>query len=129
MDINKMTNNVRKALEQASQTALMKNHQQIEDLHLLDAFYHQEQGLAKKLFSLLNVDLLAFERDLEREIGKFPSVSGTTQNPYLSRDLNILLTRADEERKTLKDDYTSVEHFLLAMASEKKTNVYRLFNT
>ncbi|MGS0973550.1 MAG: ATP-dependent chaperone ClpB [Candidatus Izemoplasmataceae bacterium] len=126
MDIEKMTNNVRKALEQASQSALLKNHQQIEDLHLLDAFYQQEQGLAKKLFGLLKVDLPVFERELELELGKIPSVSGLNQNPYLSRDLNMLLARADEERKKLRDDYTSVEHFLLAMTSDKKTAVGRL---
>jgi len=127
MNVEKMTNNVRNAIEKANEEALLRNHQQIEDVHLLYAFYEQEEGLTKKLLSLLKVDLASFEQDLMNELGKVPSVSGNTQNPYLSRDANMWLVKADDERKNMKDDYTSVEHFLLAMASDKKTNVGRLF--
>jgi ATP-dependent Clp protease ATP-binding subunit ClpA len=44
MNIEKMTNNVRNAIEKANEEALLRNHQQIEDLQLLYAFYDQEEG-------------------------------------------------------------------------------------
>jgi len=128
MDIEKMTNKVRNALEKASQYALMKNHQQIEDVHFLYALYHQEDSLTKKLFELLGVDKSRFEQALEEELHKLPSVSGSNQNPYLAREMNVLLAKADDERKNLKDDYLSVEHFLLVMCGEKRSISGRLFS-
>ena len=34
---------------------------------------------------------------------------------YLSNDLRTVMTEAEDQQKKLKDDYLSVEHFLLAM--------------
>ena len=53
-----------------------------------------------------------------------PKVSGPGWQPdqiYVTQKLSKLLTQAEEEAKRLKDDYVSVEHFLLAAADSSPT--------
>src|SRR5207249_606218 len=59
-------------------------------------------------------------RKAEQEIDKMPRVSGPSgaEGIYVSGPLNRVLTRAEDEAKTLKDEYVSVEHLLLAMTED-----------
>jgi ATP-dependent Clp protease ATP-binding subunit ClpB len=48
---------------------------------------------------------------------RLPRVSGGAQ-PYLSNDLARILDQAEKEAETLKDEYVSTEHLLLAAAEQ-----------
>ena len=54
----------------------------------------------------------------EGKLERLPRVSGPSGSPeqaHISSRLNRLLTQAEDEAATLKDDYVSIEHLLLAM--------------
>ena len=119
MDIQKFTEKVQEALMTAQSTAVKHHHQQLDVEHLLLALLQQEEGLAKRIFTLLRVNIDAFIHELQVLLKKKPEVLGAgAENVYLSSRLQKVLTNAEKEAKTMQDEYISVEHLLLAMASE-----------
>ena len=44
---------------------------------------------------------------------------GPTDQVYVTGRLNRLFVQAEDEAKRLKDEYVSVEHFLLALTDDK----------
>jgi ATP-dependent Clp protease ATP-binding subunit ClpB len=121
MDINRFTQKAQEALGAAQSKAAQYGHQQVDVEHLLAALLEQEGGLATSIFAKADVDPQNFKRRLEQELERLPRVSGGGGAPdqiYITARLNRLLAQAEEEAKTLKDDYVSVEHLLLAMTED-----------
>ncbi|HVM95066.1 MAG TPA: ATP-dependent chaperone ClpB, partial [Candidatus Acidoferrales bacterium] len=56
------------------------------------------------------------------ELNRLPQVSGPSGAPeqiYVTQRLSKLLTRAEDEAKSLKDEYVSIEHLLLAALEDQ----------
>jgi ATP-dependent Clp protease ATP-binding subunit ClpB len=121
MDINRFTQKAQEAISAAQSRAVQYGHQQVDVEHLLSALLEQERGLATSIFNKAGVDVDAFRRHLEQELGRMPRVSGPSGAPgqiYVTERLNRVLASAEEEAKKLKDEYVSVEHLLLAMLED-----------
>jgi len=121
MDVNKMTQKVREALAAAQAGAVRRQHPYVEAEHVLLALLEQEEGLAPRLFSKMNVPLAEFVPELERVVEELPRVTGGNGGPdnvYISGRLNRLLVQAADVAQRLRDDYTSVEHVVLAMMED-----------
>src|SRR5262249_32009027 len=105
-------------LQQASAIAARRNHQGIDIEHLLVALLDQEGGLASNLLDLAGISPRSVREALERELDRRPQVRGPAAGPagqaYITQRLGQVLTKAEEEMRTLKDEYVSVEHVLLA---------------
>ncbi|MEZ5404956.1 MAG: ATP-dependent chaperone ClpB [Verrucomicrobiia bacterium] len=125
MDFSKFTEKASGALMEAQTVATQLGHQAVDVEHLLKALLQQPEGLAPRLLERVPVSLDLLKSQLDEALAKQPSVkSGSTQpmgGVYVTQRLNQLLASAQEEAKRLKDDYTSVEHLLLAMLSESET--------
>jgi ATP-dependent Clp protease ATP-binding subunit ClpB len=121
MDINKMTQKSQEALQTAQNTAVKYGHVEVDTEHLLLALLDQPDGLIPRLFNRMNVPLDELKRRLEDDLGRKPRVSGPGMQPgkvYVTKAFSQLLVKAEEEMKTLKDEYLSVEHLVLAMIAE-----------
>ena len=59
---------------------------------------------------------------LEQELAKIPSVKGTDRLG-MGMDMVRVLGRAEEYAKSMKDDYVSTEHLLLALATDGSSEV------
>jgi ATP-dependent Clp protease ATP-binding subunit ClpB len=120
MDINRFTQKSQEALSAAHSKAAQFGHQQVDVEHLLASLLEQEGGLASSIFAKADIDPQNFKRRVEQELERLPRVSGASgaDQIYITGRLNRLLTQAEEEAKTLKDDYVSVEHLLLAIADD-----------
>src|SRR6058998_1133176 len=121
VDVNRMTHKVQEALQQAGGIASRRNHQGIDVEHLLLALLEQPDGLAPNLLEAAGVAPRAVEEAVERELARRPQVSGPAAGPsqtFITQRLSQLLTKAEDEMRTLKDEYLSVEHLLLAMTAE-----------
>jgi len=130
MDINKLTEKLREALSSAQSTAVRYNHQQVDVEHLLLALLEQERGLARSILNKANVDVDSLRRSVEQELDRLPKVSAPSGEPgqvYITSRLNKLLTQAEDESKKLGDEYTSVEHALLALTDDRGA-AGRIFN-
>ena len=121
MDMNRMTVKLQEALQTASSHAQRRSHQGIDAEHVLLALLDQEGGTTPALLERAGVALSAVRQAVEQALGKLPQVQGTGAAPgqvHVTARLGQILTRAEDEQKSLKDDFVSVEHVLLAMVHE-----------
>ncbi|MGZ3505300.1 MAG: ATP-dependent chaperone ClpB [Vulcanimicrobiaceae bacterium] len=121
MNVDRMTQRVQEALNEAYQRALREHNTQTTVEHLLATLLTQENGIVPALIERAGIDPRVITRRVDEEIQRLPRFSGAnaeqaqvTIAPQLSR----LLAKADEEAKSLQDDYVSVEHLLLAMLED-----------
>jgi ATP-dependent Clp protease ATP-binding subunit ClpB len=121
MDMNRMTIKLQEALQTASSHAARRSHQGIDVEHLLLAFMEQEGGLASTLLEQAGLSAPSVRQAVEQALAKLPQVQGAGASPgqlHIASRLNQVLTNAEDEQRTLKDDYLSVEHVVLAMVQE-----------
>src|SRR5262245_41113 len=119
MDMNRLTEKSQEALQAAHRVAARLEHQQIDVEHLLLALLDQEHGLAASLLTKAEAPVEAIKLRVHRELEKLPRVSGAVgDNIGITGRLNRLLGEAEAEAKKMKDDYVSVEHFLLPMCDD-----------
>ncbi len=121
MDMNRMTVKLQEALQAASAQAMRRGHQGIDAEHVLSALLEQEGGLTRPLLEGAGVSLSAVQQAVEQALGKIPQVQGPGAGPgqiHVTPRLAKILTLAENEMKSLKDEFISVEHVLLAMAEE-----------
>ncbi len=123
MDINRLTEKTQEALATAQSDALRHGNQQVDVEHLLAALLAQEGGLAASILKRAGANIETLTARLDQDLDRLPKVSGPTGAPdqiYVTARLNKLFTKAEDEAKHLKDDFISVEHFLLAAVDDTK---------
>ncbi len=119
LNADRLTVKSGEALNDALALARRAGNPLVHDLHLLAALLAQDEGIVVPMLQKLGVRLAALREQLEREIARYPKQSDA--QPTLSRELNQVLDRAEQEMQTLGDEYVSTEHLLLALAEVKGT--------
>jgi ATP-dependent Clp protease ATP-binding subunit ClpB len=119
MDPEKLTQKSQEAIRDAQALATRRHHQTVEVEHVLVALLAQPQGLVPALLERAGVDVRALGERVEAELGRMPQVSGANAQVYIAPRLARVLDQAQAEATTLKDEYVSVEHLLLAMVEER----------
>lgn len=131
IDMNRTTQKVQEALQEAQAQALRLGHVEIDGEHLLLALCEQQDGLTPRLLQKMNIAVADIIDSLNQELQSRPRVSGPgadSSKLYASRRLGNLLLQAETEAKQLKDEYVSVEHILLAAVAEgERTASGRIF--
>ncbi len=110
----KFTIKLREALNSAMEAASKNENPEITCEHLLAALLAQSDGLTRPLCEKLGVSIPALDGRLKDAITALAKVRGGSQ-PQFSNELNKVLNAAEGEMAMLKDDFTSVEHFLLSL--------------
>jgi ATP-dependent Clp protease ATP-binding subunit ClpB len=119
MNVEKMTERVSDALNEAYSRALREHNTQVAPEHMLAALLEQERGIAPDILAAAGADPRAVARRTESVIGNLPRLTGAgaeSAQPTLAPELGRVMARAEDEARALQDDYISVEHVLLAMA-------------
>ncbi len=119
MNVEKMTERVSDALNGAYTRALHEHNTQTTPEHMLAALLEQERGIAPDILAKAGADPKAIARAADAAIGKLPRLSGSNADSAqvtLSPELGRVMATAETEAQALQDDYTSVEHVLLAMS-------------
>src|SRR5262249_18698668 len=109
------------AVATAQSIAIRNGNQQVDIEHLLAAMLEQERGLAPAILNKAGFDVDAIRTRVAQEIQRLPKVSGSTPagQIYITNRMNQLFTKAEDEAKAFKDEYISIEHFLLAITDDK----------
>jgi ATP-dependent Clp protease ATP-binding subunit ClpB len=121
MDINRLTERAQEALSAAQTKAVRYGNQQVEVEHLLSALLEQERGLATSVLNKAGINVESLKARVDQELDRLPKVTGAATAAgqiYITSRLNQLLSRAEDEAKKFKDEYVSIEHFLLAMTDD-----------
>src|SRR5580765_7960752 len=116
MNIERLTQKSQEALRDAQTLAVRRNHQGVDVEHLLAALLAQSDGVAPVLLERAGIPVADLRERVERELSRVPQVSGSGSGgtPYLTQRLAKVMAQAETEAGTLKDEYVSVEHLLLA---------------
>jgi ATP-dependent Clp protease ATP-binding subunit ClpB len=116
---DRFTTKSQEALRAAIDLASRKGNPEVIPEHLLSAILEQEDGIGRPLVERAGANPKALAEALGERIAKLPQVGGGAE-PSFGRRAVPLLQRAEDEAKGLKDDFVSVEHFILAAAKHDK---------
>ena len=88
----------------------------------------EEEGIVKPLLDKIGVNRAQLDRIVESELNHLPQQSGHVGQPGMSLELNKVFEAAQREAGTMKDDFISTEHLLLALTKvdSKAKNVLKL---
>jgi ATP-dependent Clp protease ATP-binding subunit ClpB len=118
MDISKFTTRTQEAIAAAIQAATGTGHTQLEGVHLLDALLGQSDTLVRPLLDAAGVPADAVAASVRAELGRLPAATGSTvAAPSYSRSAIQALTESQNIAAEMKDDFTSGEHLLIALAT------------
>ncbi len=124
---DKFTIKVQEALMAARSLAQTNDNQQIEPIHLLIALIEQKDGITTPLFQKLGVNNNQLLFDLKNDLEKLPRVTGSgATDVVLSPRSSSLFDKAWKEAESLKDQYLSTEHLILAMVNDDSLAIYPL---
>jgi ATP-dependent Clp protease ATP-binding subunit ClpB len=118
MRLDKFTLRAQEAIQAAIELAERNQNQQVEPEHLLTAMLDQPEGIVRPILGKLAVNLPVVSSDLQAAVARFPRVEGGQQ--YFSPRLSQTFTAAQKQAETMKDEFISTEHLLLAIADEKE---------
>jgi len=118
MRMDRLTTKSQDALRAAVDAATQRGNPEVIPEHLLVAIVEQEGGVGRALVERAGANPKALALELGERIEKLPRVSGGSE-PNFGRRTVPFMNQAESEAKRLKDDYVSVEHFLLAASSDK----------
>ena len=127
MNVNKMTQKLREAIDRASQLTQLKNHQEVDTLHMWLGLLEDKEGLTTRILSKDSIDISLFVQKLEQLLNKRATVSGSNVSAYVSNDLNQALLKADDYARAWGDDYLSVEHMILALMNTKLRDLQEIY--
>ena len=133
MDLNRMTQKSQEALMQAETKALRYGNPEIDAAHLLLALLEQQEGLLPRILTSMGADPAAVARQTEALLEASPRMSGPGRESgkiYISRLMDRVLVKAEDEARHMKDEFVSVEHLFLGMIDESRgTKLADLFKT
>ena len=121
MDFNRFTEKLQEAVRAAQSLATSHGNQQVDIEHLMLALLEQPGGLAPSILNKADVKVDTLRSRFQQEVDRLPKVSGASGGPdqvYVTTRLTKLLTQAEDEAKRLKDEFTSIEHVLLAATDD-----------
>jgi ATP-dependent Clp protease ATP-binding subunit ClpB len=119
MNVEKMTERVADGLNAAYSRALAEHNTQTTPEHMLAALLAQERGIAPDVLAAAGANPDEIAQKADEAIGRLPRLSGSSAESAqvtLAPELARVMTTAEREAQQLGDDYTSIEHVLLAMA-------------
>mgnify|MGYP005785133715 FL=1 len=131
MNAQKFTKKALEAINSAQSIAIENQNIQIMPEHLLYALVDQEGGLIPQLFKKMGVDTDNFLALLDGAIGRIPAVSGSGREPdkiYISPVTDKIFSEAERLAGSMRDEYVSVEHVMLAIfdhATDEIKNIFR----
>ena len=122
MNLEKMTNKTREALNGARQCAIEHANSELKNIHVLYALIQDEDGLANSILTRLGINKKLFAGKVDEALSRLPRLQNGG-DIYNSGEILSLLNDAGKEAENMQDEYISVEHLLLAMLKSRSEAV------
>ncbi len=119
MRFDKLTTKSQEVLQGALGLAEKKGNPRIEPIHLLAVLLQVSEEIARPIVGKLGVNQAQLAERIEQELGRLPQQSGAAVQPGLSPAAHQVLVEAENQAEQMKDEYTSAEHLLLALAASQ----------
>ena len=124
---DKLTIKAQEAVARAQSLAADRGHPELDPLHLLAALLAEEDGVVGPLLERIGVNRRQLDRIVESELGHFSRMSGGSP-PQPSAAFQQVLEAAQRAADSMRDEFVSTEHLLLALSTveSKAARVLRL---
>jgi len=116
MKFDKLTLKAQEALATAQQIVMARSHTIMSPLHLLSAVCNDDEGIAVEILKKIGANVPRIREMTESELNRLPQGKSSGQlmpDPALSQVVLDAQNRAD----AMGDEYLSVEHLFIALAS------------
>ena len=132
MNMNQFTRKSLEVIQNARDLSVEYGNPQVEQAHLLLALVEQEGGFIPQLLTGMGMTVESFRAAARHEVEKLPRVSGGARQAdatYVSAGTDKAMNAAEKIAASMKDEYISVEHLLLALMETAEGGVKELFRT
>src|SRR3954467_1582590 len=116
MQPDRFTIKSQEAIAAAGSLAERRRNPQVTPEHLLAVLLEQEGGTVAPVLGKLGANLAAVRSEANAALEALPTVSQGGESAGPSSELVRVLRDAEGEMRSLKDEYVSTEHLLLALA-------------
>src|SRR5262245_1463864 len=117
MRLDQFTVKAQEALSTAQTEAERRDHPEVTPEHLLTALLTQEGGVVPAALQKLVANVESIQADAGRALDSLPQTQGA--QTHVSPKLDGVLKQGLREAESLKDQYVSTEHLLLALFDAK----------
>lgn len=124
MNLDKFTHKAQEAIKESRTIIARYGHSQVTPEHLLLAIAEQADGVAAKILELLKVKPETVVEEVSSYLARQPKgsqITTVTDEIHVSPKLMQVLEAAAKEAERLKDEYVSVEHLLMALCDDNKS--------
>ncbi|PIW69018.1 MAG: type VI secretion system ATPase TssH, partial [Ignavibacteriales bacterium CG12_big_fil_rev_8_21_14_0_65_30_8] len=119
-NFNRLTVKAQEIVQSAIEITQNNNNQIIEPEHLLAAMLQDKSNIAYSLLQKTGGNIDNVKIKINELLEKLPKVSGSgIGNQQMSNSTAKLFDIAAEEARSLKDEYVSNEHILIALSEDK----------
>ena len=128
MDFEKFTNQAKQAVSASQQILKRYSHTQLDVEHLLLALLEQDGGVVPRILERLDVDQATLTRQVERELGKRPQISGggAEGQIYITPHTQRVIDLAWQVAQRFGDTFVANEHLLLAIIEDESTEASQI---
>src|SRR6187200_778535 len=123
MRIDRYTQKMQEGLQAAQDLASQLNNSEITNEHFLSALLDQSDGIARPLLEKIGANVDELQQQLRSELERRPKIHGSAADLRVSNELRTVLDSAEKEMSKLKDEFTSAEHYLLALAGVPQSGI------
>jgi len=116
MKFDKFTLKAQEAIATAQQIAMAKSHTVMSPLHLLSVVCSDDSGVAVETLKKIGANIVRIKEMVDSELGRLPEGKSSNQlmpDPALGQIVLDAQNRAD----AMGDEYLSVEHLFISLAS------------
>ncbi len=119
IDPQKFTEKSRNAIQQAQEIAQNFHHSQMEPSHIATALFEDDDGIANRLATKMNLEGAEIAKALRRHLASLPSRVEETDNVGISKNCLKVLQKAQSNLSASEDTHVAVDTLLLALCEDK----------
>ena len=114
---NHFTTKAKEAIRRAHEIAIERGQNHVNPLHLLSALILQEESMVLSILERLGVDTILLTDSILESIdgGSTTSTLSASYQVYLTPELAQTIETSAKVAATLKDEFISTEHLLIAL--------------
>jgi ATP-dependent Clp protease ATP-binding subunit ClpB len=113
MKTDQFTFKTQEILQESQQNALEKNHQTVENTHILKSIIENDKNIFPYVSNQLEIDDKLVSKTIDKMIEAIPIVKGEFVG--FSQDSSKTLMKAISHSKKMGDSYVSVDHLLISL--------------
>jgi ATP-dependent Clp protease ATP-binding subunit ClpB len=117
MGVDQYTVRAQEAIAAAQKSAVAREQQIIEPVHLLVALLEAREGIVEPLLDKAGADVAALRIAADEAVNRLPVVRGASQQ-HASAAFRDVVNHAGREAERLGDEYVSTEHLVLGLVGE-----------